>query len=280
MGMNYRGKAELFVIVVFVLLLTACGRSGSPPIVVSVLILPTLMATASGGVGNDPLAGEMVLVQGGMFTMGCTAEQGNDCWSDESPTHQVTLSSFSIGKYEVTQWQWKAVMGANNNPSNFVGDNLPVERVSYDEVQEFIRKLNAATGMNYRLPTEAEWQYAARGGNQSRGYKYSGSNAVGDVAWYWDNSGIRTHPVGIKNANELGIYDMSGNVMEWLNDWYGDYSSDPQTNPQGPSSGSLRVFRGGGWRDGARGARVSARSDRDSGYRSRVLGFRLARRSE
>ena len=135
-----------------------------------------------------------------------------------------------------------------SNPSRYTGDdNLPVEQVSWKDVQEFIQKLNALTGKTYRLPTEAEWEYAARGGNQSQGYKYAGSNTVGDVAWHYGNSDHKTHPVGQKQPNELGLYDMSGNVWEWCQDWYGDYSSSAQTNPTGPSSGSYRVLRGGSW---------------------------------
>ena len=150
----------------------------------------------------------MVYVSGGTFTMGATSEQGSDAYDWEKPAHSVTLSGYYIGKYEVTQELWKAVMGSN--PSRFKGDNLPVEQVSWDDVQEFLRKLNAMTGKRYRLPTEAEWEFAARGGNSSRGYKYSGSNSLGSVAWYYDNSGSRTHAVGTKSPNELGIYDMSG----------------------------------------------------------------------
>ncbi|MDR1895237.1 MAG: SUMF1/EgtB/PvdO family nonheme iron enzyme [Prevotellaceae bacterium] len=221
---------------------------------------------------------EMVYVQGGTFTMGCTAEQGNYCLDREKPVHQVTLSSFYIGKYEITQAQWKSVMG--NNPSYFKSDNLPVEQVSWDEVQEFIRKLNAQTGENYRLPTEAEWEYAARGGAKSNGYKYSGSNNVYEVAWCYDNSGNKTHPVGTKQANELGIYDMSGNVYEWCGDWYGAYSSEAQTNPRGSSSGSYRVNRGGSWNSGAQIVRVPLRNGSTSGYRDFYLGFRLARSSK
>jgi sulfatase modifying factor 1 len=154
------------------------------------------------------------------------------------------LSSFNIGKYEVTQAQWKAVMGSN--PSYFSGcDNCPVENVSWNDAQEFVRKVNAQTGKNYRLPTEAEWEYAARGGQQSRGYTYSGSNDLGSVAWYYDNSGSKTHAVGGKQANELGIYDMSGNVWEWCSEWNGNYSSYSETNPTGASSGQSRVLRGG-----------------------------------
>ena len=221
---------------------------------------------------------DMVFVAGGTFTMGATAEQGSDADSDEKPTHSVTVSDFYIGKYEVTQAQWRAVMGSN--PSNFTGDNNPVEKVSWDDIQEFIKKLNAQTGKRFRLPTEAEWEYAARGGNQSKGYKYSGSNSISDVAWYDDNSSSKTHPVGQKTPNELGIYDMSGNVCEWCQDWYGDYSSDAQTNPTGPSSGSLRVLRGGGWHGSARLCRVSNRSNLNPDRRIYHNGFRLVCLSE
>ena len=218
---------------------------------------------------------DMVFVQGGTFTMGCTPEQGSDCYSDEKPAHQVTVSSFYIGKYEVTQEQWKMIMGSN--PSNFKGDNLPVESVSWYDVQEFIRKLNAQTGKQYRLPTEAEWEFACRGGLQSAHYKYSGSNNLNDIAWYSDNSGKTTHPVGTKSPNELGIYDMNGNVWEWCDDWYGAYSSGAQTNPQGTASGSYRVFRGGSCYCIARYARVSNRFNSTPDFRNyNLLGFRLA----
>jgi len=185
----------------------------------------------------------MVFVKGGTFMMGATSEQGSDVCSNEEPAHQVTLSDFYIGKHEVTQAQWKAVMGSN--PSHFKGDNLPVERVSWKDCQTFIRKLNELTGLRFRLPTEAEWEYTARGGNRSRGYKYSGGDDLGSVGWYYGNSGNKTHPVGQKRANELGLHDMSGNVCEWCSDWYGDYSSFSQTNPTGPVSGKYRVIRGG-----------------------------------
>jgi formylglycine-generating enzyme required for sulfatase activity len=217
---------------------------------------------------------EMVYVPGGTFTRGCTSEQGSDCWGSEKPAHQVTLSSFYVGKYEVTQAQWKAVMGSN--PSNFRGDNLPVEKVSWDDVQEFIRKLNAQTGKRYRLPTEAEWEYAARGGNKSRNYKYSGSNTLGNVAWYDDNSGSATHPVGQKSPNELGIYDMSGNVREWCSDWYGAYPASAQSNPTGASSGSDRVYRGGSWYYNAGSCRVAFRNNDSPGSSYYYHGFRLA----
>ena len=216
----------------------------------------------------------MVYVEGGTFTMGASSNDA-DANDDEKPAHRVTVSSFYIGKYEVTQAQWKAVMGTN--PSNWKGDNLPVEQVSWDDVQEFIRKLNAKTGKTYRLPTEAEWEFAARGGNSSRGYKYSGSNDLNSVVWYYDNSGSKTHPVGTKSPNELGIYDMTGNVWEWCSDWYDSsyYSSAAQTNPKGPTSGSARVLRGGGWDNSARRCRVSGRGSSYPGIRIYYIGFRL-----
>ena len=223
----------------------------------------------------------MVAVQGGKFTMGATAEQGSDAHDSEKPAHQVTLSGYSIGQTEVTQELWKAVMGSN--PSYFSSrkgytDNLqrPVECVSWNDCQTFINKLNQMTGMTFRLPTEAEWEYAARGGNRTRGFKYAGSNNLDDVAWYDSNSGSATHPVATKAPNELGLYDMSGNVYEWCQDWWGSYSSGAQTNPTGPASGSFRVSRGGSWFYLARRCRVSNRyygTPSDSGSR---LGLRLA----
>ncbi len=233
---------------------------------------------------------EMVPVAGGTFTMGCTGEQGSDCYDDEKPAHSVTLSGYYIGKYEVTQGLWRAVMGSlpsslTSSSSYGYGDNYPIYWVSWNTiVNEFIPALNRLTGKTYRLPTEAEWEYAARGGNKSGGYKYSGSNTLGSVGWYWDNipsqssgnSGYGTQPVGGKNPNELGIYDMSGNVWEWVSDWYSSgYSSGAQTNPTGPISGSYRVNRGGSWGNGARGCRVSNRyiGHPDSSYNH--IGFRL-----
>ena len=216
---------------------------------------------------------EMIPVEGGTFTMGATAEQGADAFDYEKPAHKVNLSSYAIGKYEVTQALWKAVMG--NNPSNWQGDNLPVEQVSWNDCQTFISKLNAITGKNFRLPTEAEWEFAARGGKKSKGYKYSGSNNIDEIAWYGSNSGSKTHPVGTKKSNELGIFDMSGNVWEWCGDWFGNYSSSSQTNPTGPSSGGDRVGRGGGWSFNARGCRVSFRYWGNPGLRIRDLGLRL-----
>ena len=224
------------------------------------------------------LIDNMVSVEGGTFTMGATSEQGSDANDNdnEKSAQKVTLSSFSIGKYEVTQEEWEAVMG--KNPSEFKGAKRPVENVSWDDCQEFIRKLNQLTGKQFRLPTEAEWEFAARGGNRSSGFIYSGSDNLGSVAWYSDNSNSETHPVGQKQANELGLYDMSGNVYEWCQDWYGDYSSSSQTNPKGPSSGSDRVNRGGSWGDDAGGClcRVSSRICCAPDFRFYFLGLRLA----
>jgi len=220
-----------------------------------------------------PAEPEMVSVEGGTFTMGCRGKDGV-YFNDARPTFQVTLKSFKMAKYPVTQKQWVAVMGTN--PSEFKGDDLPVEQVIWSEVQEFIQKLNTATGKNYRLPTEAEWEYAARGGNKSKEeYWYSGSNNVDAVAWHDGNSGGKTQPVGKKAANELGIYDMNGNVYEWCNDWYAAYTNTPKTNPTGPATGTNRVSRGGSWLDEERNISVAARFSVLPTFRVSVLGFRL-----
>lgn len=200
---------------------------------------------------------EMVKVEAGTFMMGATSEM-KDPDDEEKPVHQVTLTNdYYMSKYEVTQALWEAVMGSN--PSRYKGDNLPVEMVSWNDCQEFISKLNSLTGRKFRLPTEAEWEYAARGGKKSRSYQYSGSSNISDVAWYDGNSGSKTHPVGTKQANELGIYDMSGNVEEWCSDWYGSYSSSSQTNPTGADSRWCRVHRGGRCYDNAWSCRSSYR---------------------
>ena len=217
---------------------------------------------------------EMVKVEAGTFMMGATSEM-KDPSSDEKPLHQVTLTNdYYMGKYEVTQALWRAVMGSN--PSYFKGDNLPVEKVSWKNCQKFISKLNKMTGRKFRLPTEAEWEYAARGGKRSRGYQYSGNSNISNVAWYDGNSGSKPHPVGTKQANELGIYDMSGNVYEWCSDWYGSYSSSSQTNPTGSDSGVCRVCRGGCWSGKARRCCLSCRFDCTPGYRFSFHGLRLA----
>ena len=187
------------------------------------------------------LIANMVYVEGGTFTMGD---------KDNKPKHKVTISSFAIGKYEVTQKEWETVMGYN--PSYFKGDNKPVEGVSWEDCQTFINELNNITGAKFRLPTEAEWEFSARGGNHSKGYKFSGSDDLNKVAWNVRNSSNTTHDIGTKSSNELGLYDMSGNVTEWCHDWYDGsyYRLSPNSNPQGPSTGTRRVARGGSFSDG------------------------------
>jgi formylglycine-generating enzyme required for sulfatase activity len=218
---------------------------------------------------------DMVFVQGGTFQMG-----SNDGSDREKPVHAVKLADFHIGKYPVTQAQWRAVMG--NNPSHFSGcDNCPVEFVNWDYLQRFIAKLNElskAQGQQgrYFLPTEAQWEYAARGGQLSKGYAYSGSNNLDEVGWYEDNSGDKTHVVGAKKANELGLYDMSGNVLEWCSDWYGGrYSSGLQENPIGAATGTLRVLRGGSWLYDAQDCRPASRHYGTPTHSYYNLGCRL-----
>lgn len=222
---------------------------------------------------KDGINIEMIKVEAGTFMMGATPEMEIP-YDDEKPVHQVTLTNdYYIGKYEVTQALWQTVM--ESNPSSFKGNNLPVEQVSWNDCQEFIGKLNSITGRKFRLPTEAEWEYAARGGKKSRGYQYSGSSNISDVAWYNGNSGSKTHLVGTKQANELGLYDMCGNVLEWCQNWYGSYVSSSQTNPTGAVSGSYRVIRGGSWYSSARFCRSSCRDSGTPGIRNSSLGLRL-----
>lgn len=211
-------------------------------------------------------------VEGGTFTMGATSEQEEPS-DNEFPTHQVTLSSYMIGETEVTRGLWDAVMG--NAPAVFKGHNRPVVNVSWEDCQEFIKKLNKLTGRKFRLPTEAEWEFAARGGNKSNHTQYAGSDNLNNVAWYDENSD-KTHDVATKSPNELGLYDMSGNVYEWCQDRYGGYSSSAQTTPTGPSSGSSRVLRSSCWDDGARHCRVSCRFNDTPSFRGNYLGLRLA----
>ncbi len=232
------------------------------------------LVSAKGGKRSFTIKGvtfNMVKVEGGTFIMGATPEQ-QDPDSDEKPIHHVTLNNYYIGETEVTQELWLAVMGSN--PSNFKGYSNPVECVSWNNCQDFVRKLNSYTGEHFRLPTEAEWEFAARGGNKSKGYQYSGSNNLKKVAWYHNNSGSKTHPVATKTPNELGIYDMSGNVAEWCQDWYSYYNISAQTNPTGPGSGSDRVDRGGSWVSGTRFCRSADRSYYPNS-KSYSLGIRL-----
>lgn len=223
----------------------------------------------------------MVAVEGGVFQMG---SDDSDAYVRGEPVHQVKLSSYSIGQTEVTQELWEAVMGSN--PSNFKGLKRPIEKVSWNDCQTFITKLNALTGQHFRLPTEAEWEFAARGGVKSQGYKYAGSNTIDDVAWYTVNSydvgssdpNYGTHEVGTKQPNELGIYDMSGNVYEWCQDWYSStyYFSSVINNPAGPDTGSGRVTRGGSWRPDARDCCVARRGFFTPTSTRNNLGLRLA----
>jgi len=215
---------------------------------------------------------EMVRIPGGTFLMGSTSSNAK---SDEMTVHSVTLSSFYIGKYEVTQAQWAVVMG--DNPSHFqLGDNYPVEKVSWLDCQEFIQKLNELTGKRYRLPTEAEWEYAARGGTS--GDRYGDINLIINIAWYGINSGKSTHPVGQKQPNAYGLYDMLGNVLEWCQDWYyhSSYTEEPMINPTGPSTGDSRVFRGGSWRSIDSNVRAPNRFYSPPTFHMYYLGFRLA----
>ena len=220
----------------------------------------------------------MILVEGGTFEMGATEEQGQeDPNENEYPVHVVNLSSYYICQTEVTQELWLAVM--HTNPSLIHGDlMLPVDCVKWDMCQEFIAALNNILDDRFeiRMPTEAEWEFAARGGNKSRGYKYSGSNNVDDVAWYDSNSGEKTHPVGRKKPNELGIYDMSGNLWEWCYDWQGYYRPTEQTDPTGPTEGTHHIMRGGSWTYNQSFCRVSRRNYISSVIRAANCGLRLA----
>ncbi len=220
------------------------------------------------------LCSNMVYVEGGSFILGATEKLSSEAVDSEKSFHRVALSPFSIGRYEVTQEEWEEVMGSN--PSEFKGANRPVERVSWDDCQKFIRKLNKMTGKSFRLPTEAEWEFAARGGNKSDGYQYSGSDDINDVAWYWKNSNKETHDVGLKSPNELGLYDMSGNVWEWCGDLYDDNISSSKKNPGRRSSSSYRVNRGGGCDSIARSCGVLNNGNDDHGSRYNNIGFRLA----
>ncbi len=225
----------------------------------------------------DPATGmEFVFVKGGTFAMGDLYGVG---WQEERPVHEVTVSDFFIGKYEVTQAQWEKVMGYNN--SKFQGADHPVDRVSWNEIQEFVEKLRAKTGVPYRLPTEAEWEFAARGGTRD---KWAGTNdeaEVGDYAWYLHNSNQRSHPVGTKKPNRLGIHDMSGSLWEWVHDRFNyPFPSDHQTDPQGPDTSwkdDYRTYKGGAWDYIPRIVRVSSRSGKEPDYQRPWIGFRLAR---
>lgn len=222
----------------------------------------------------------MINVEGGSFFIGAQNDNPSsknydiDAYQIEAPVHKVTLDNYCIGVFEVTQAQWEAAMG--NNPSIHQGENLPVENVSWEQVQDFIYLLNEKSGLSYRLPTEAEWEYAAKGGNKSEGNKYSGFSILGACGWYYSNSESSTHEVGSKNPNELGIYDMSGNVREWCNDWFDYYTSADASNPNGPDYGNMKVNRGGSWTTPAVNCRNSYRHTDFPYEASQDLGFRLA----
>ena len=240
------------------------------------IVAPELPRRSKSHIITQQLEKDMVFVEGGTFMMGATPEQGNDADGDEKPAHQVSLSSFRICKHQVTQEEWETIMG--NNPSRFKGAHRPVECVSWDDCHEFIKKLNQLTGMCYRLPTEAEWEYAARGGLQSKGFKFSGGNALDEIAWYEGNSKYETSDVMKKIPNELGLYDMSGNVWEWCQDWYNNkfYSTKQATNPICMTSGLGRVIRGGSWSyNPSTFFRVSYRYHTDQHSSAMNMGFRL-----
>ncbi len=252
------------------------------------ILLPTMILLSCCKDDNEPTNGsdaiqtftvngvsfKMIKVEGGTFTMG--DEDDNIEAFNSQPAHPVTLSTFLIGQTEVTQELWEAVLG--RKPSIDKGDKQPVESVSYYDCMNFLMKLNELTGMHFRLPFEAEWEYAARGGNLSKGFLYSGSNDPLEVAWYYDNSGNpvpRHKPVAKKAPNELGIYDMSGNVFEWCMDWYENYSSESQTNPTGPNSGTKRVIRGGSYNSNIVLCRVTSRWYEYPYIRNINMGLRL-----
>jgi formylglycine-generating enzyme required for sulfatase activity len=219
---------------------------------------------------------EMVYIQAGTFKMGNDTGEKMD-----KPAHDVELDEFWISKFEVTQAQWKDIMG--ENPSSFQGcEQCPVENVSYEDIQLFITKINEKTGYTHRLPTEAEWEYAARGANLGKGFKFSGSNTINEVGWYWDVAGQKTHPVGQKKPNELGIFDMTGNVAEWCSDWYEDnyYTQSPKKNPKGIESGVLKAVRGGSWEMDSKRSIVWHRNNNIPISRNEAIGFRLVRGKE
>jgi len=212
---------------------------------------------------DDSFNPDMAFVVGGAFMMGCTAEQGGDCAENEIPAREVTVEGFYAAKAPVTQFEWARLMGSEviKWSVSSVGDDYPIHGISWNEANQYVKKLNAKTGKKYRLLTEAEWEYAARGGDRSGGYKYSGSDNINDVAWYSGNSGNRLREVCEKHANELGLCDMSGNVREWVSDAYGD---------------DARVFRGGGWSASAQECRVSARNGASPSNRNKYIGLRVA----
>jgi sulfatase modifying factor 1 len=217
----------------------------------------------------------MISIYGGVFIMGCTSDQGSECTHDEFPIHKVQLSGFKLLKTEVTQGMWQSVMG--NNPSyNKRSTQFPVENVSYTEIEKFIDVLNAMSSHQYRLPTEAEWEFAARGGNKSKSTLFSGSSDAHSVSWNIGNSSNTSHIAGYKNANELGLFDMSGNVWEWCSDWYGEYRSVEESDPRGALDGTDKVIRGGSYSGSIWFCRNAIRIRYAPSYKSHFIGFRLA----
>ena len=268
-------KRLFFLLIFAVEISLACRAQAEPEVLVF-------------SVGNISFA--MVPVEGGTFTMGATLEQGSDADEDEMPAHEVTLTDFYIGETEVTQGLWEAVMGTKIRQQRDKagpawslrgeGFNYPMYYINWDECQEFVDRLNASLSeqlgeKKFALPTEAQWEYAARGGKKSEGYKCSGSHTAEKVAWYTENSSSYVHPVATKSPNELGIYDMSGNVYEWCQDYYGRYTDESQTNPSGVLYSPDRVLRGGGWGSRPSFCRVSARNNNSPAYRGDYLGMRL-----
>lgn len=216
---------------------------------------------------------EMVDVPGGTFVMGLDESMAEHSY--ETPEHQVTLSDFRIGKFEVTQKLWVAVMG--DNPGSVKGDDLPVESVSWNDIQLFIERLNKMTGRKYRLPTEAEWEYAAKGGNKSAGYIYIGGNKPDSETWNFNNSDNKSHEVGLLMPNELGIYDMGGNVQEWVQDWYAHYSEKAQKNPKGAKKSDIgKIIRGGCFSNLPEYNKPGCRFVSNPNFKSPFIGFRLA----
>lgn len=261
---------KIFCLLLVVALFASCGNDGGSSNPVQNPSGPDCLEITVNGVSF-----KMIKVEGGTFKMG-----SNNGEEDEKPVHSVTLNGYYIGETEVTQALWETVMGSNPSYRDAKGYNKPVSDVSWNDCQEFISKLNQLTNRRFALPTEAQWEFAARGGNKSQGYEYSGSDNIDDVAWYHDNIDFHNspffQPVGEKQANELGIYDMSGNVCEWCADWYGDYPSSSQTNPTGPLNGTARVARSGSWDFNAYGCRPTSRKRYSPDFGEYSNGLRLA----
>lgn len=276
-GKRYSVVAVVACLMMTLLLITgSCGDGDKSGTGASGTPAPAKTESGASGRGGftNSIGVEFVKIPAGSFTMGRDKnfEEGDDV---ETPQHKVTITrDFYLGKYEVTQAQWVAVMGSN--PSNFMGRTNPVEQVSWDDVQVFLGKLNQMEpGRGYRLPTEAEWEYACRAGSTTK-YAFGDSeNELGDYAWCYENSGERAHPVGQKRPNAWGLYDMHGNVWEWCEDWYGTYPSGSVTDPKGSTMGSRRVLRGGSWFDYAQSCRSAFRLVRSPGNRDNSLGLRL-----